>query len=64
VETDICIAITVFDTDYEVVDYSHSRAISLEFLIGGLGIMFLSLDEQMIEVKVIFAILHQLACLK
>ena len=63
-ETDICIAVTVFYADYEVVNHCHSRSISLEFLIGGLGIIFLGLDEQMIEVKVIFAILHQLACLK
>ena len=52
-ETYICISITVLYANYVVTYDCHSRTITKKLFICSFGIVFLGLDELMVEIQII-----------
>ena len=60
-KTNIGVAIAVLQTNHEVADDGYAGAVTLELLVGELSVILLRLKELVVEVKVVFLALYELA---
>ena len=59
-ETNICVAIAILNTDNQVANNRYTRAITRELLVCRLCIILLSLYELMVKIDIIHLTLFQL----
>ena len=62
VEPHVCVSVSVLDADDEIADDTHAGAVSKEFLVGALGVIFLRLEKLVVKVEVVFLPGLQLSC--
>lgn len=64
VETHVCVAVSIFNTDNHVVNDCHTWTIAQELLVGWFCIILLCFNELMVKVKIILLTGFQLTSSK